>query len=88
FCGQDPANVLFRQIIGAFAQFEKARITERPSGGRKQKASRGGYAGGAAAMGYKATRGAKALEFDTEMSRRSSGCSPSVRSGRVYPSGR
>jgi site-specific DNA recombinase len=41
FCGQDPANVLFRQIIGAFAQFEKARITERLSGGRKQKASRG-----------------------------------------------
>lgn len=66
FCGQDPANVLFRQIIGAFAQFEKARITERLSGGRKQKASRGGYAGGAAAMGYKATRGAKALEVDTE----------------------
>ena len=41
FRGQDPANVLFRQIIGAFAQFERARIAERMAGGRKQKA-RGG----------------------------------------------
>ncbi|GAJ14878.1 unnamed protein product, partial [marine sediment metagenome] len=31
FRGQDPASVLFRQIIGAFAQFEKARISERMS---------------------------------------------------------
>lgn len=66
FRGQDPANVLFRQIIGAFAQFEKARIAERMSGGRKQKARTGGYAGGAAAIGYKAERGGKALEVDQE----------------------
>lgn len=64
FRGQDPANVLFRQIIGAFAQFEKARITERMSGGRKQKASRGGYAGGSAALGYRAVRGNKSLQVD------------------------
>lgn len=57
FRGQDPANVLFRQIIGAFAQFEKARITERMSGGRKQKARCGGYAGGGAPYGYVARRG-------------------------------
>lgn len=66
FRGQDPANVLFRQIIGAFAQFEKARIAERLSGGRKQKARTGGYAGGGAAIGYRVERGAKALEIDGE----------------------
>lgn len=66
FRGQDPSNVLFRQIIGAFAQFEKARITERMSGGRKQKARRGGYAGGGVVYGYTARRGAKALALDAE----------------------
>lgn len=66
FRGQDPMNVLFRQIIGAFAQFERCRITERLSGGRKQKAGQGGYAGGAAALGYRSARGTKRLEVDTD----------------------
>mgnify|MGYP001160725052 FL=1 len=66
FRGQDPANVLFRQIIGAFAEFEKSRITERMSGGRKQKAQGGGYAGGGAAIGYTSTRGAKVLELNQD----------------------
>jgi DNA invertase Pin-like site-specific DNA recombinase len=66
FRGQDPANVLFRQIIGAFAQFEKSRITERMSGGRKQKASRGGYAGGGSPLGYRVVRGSKVLHVDDE----------------------
>jgi len=64
FRGQDPSSVLFRQIIGAFAQFEKARITERMSGGRKQKARAGGYAGGCPPLGYHAIRGSKVLHFD------------------------
>jgi len=38
FRGQDAANVLFRQIIGAFAQFEKARIAERLGGGLDRNA--------------------------------------------------
>lgn len=66
FRGQDPANVLFRQIIGAFAQFEKSRISERMSGGRRQKAKKGGYAGGRAAFGYKAKKGSKRLELDPD----------------------
>ena len=66
FRGQDPANVLFRQIIGAFAQFEKARIGERLRGGRRQKARSGGYAGGRPAIGYEANRGAKVLLLDKE----------------------
>lgn len=64
FRGQDSANVLFRQIIGAFAQFEKSRITERMVGGRKQKALKGGYAGGTPPLGYRASRGSKTLEID------------------------
>ncbi|MCL6596703.1 MAG: recombinase family protein [Firmicutes bacterium] len=69
FRGNDPANVLFRQIIGAFAQFEKARIAERMTGGRRQKAARGGYSGGGAPTGYRARRGAKALEVDPDAAR-------------------
>ena len=66
FRGQDPANVLFRQVIGAFAQFERARIAERMAGGRKQKARAGGYAGGGAPIGYTAEKGAKVLALDAE----------------------
>lgn len=66
FRGQDPANILFRQIIGAFAQFEKSRIAERMTDGRKQKARTGGYAGGRAAIGYRARKGAGILELDEE----------------------
>ena len=57
FRGQDATNRLFRQIIGAFAEFEKARIADRMSGGRKVKASQGKYAGGGTPLGYKAQRG-------------------------------
>jgi len=66
FRGQDPTNVLFRQVIGAFAQFERARIAERLAGGRKQKAKAGGYAGGGAPIGYEAERGSKVLKLDGE----------------------
>ena len=48
----DPTGQLFRHIIGAFAQFERARINERMSGGRLQKAKKGGYAGGRVPIGY------------------------------------
>lgn len=51
-------------MIGAFAQFEKSRISERLTGGRKQKANTGGYAGGRAAIGYTAKRGQKYLTVD------------------------
>jgi hypothetical protein len=69
FRGNDPANVLFRQIIGAFAQFEKSGIAERMSDGRRQKTARGGYSGGGAPTGYRARRGGKALEVDPEAAR-------------------
>lgn len=59
--GNDPTSHLFRQIIGAFAEFEKARITSRMSGGRKAKAKDGGYAGGKAPLGYGSQRGSHVL---------------------------
>ena len=64
--GSDPTSHLFRQIIGAFAEFEKARITSRMSGGRKQKAKEGGYAGGRAAFGYGSHRGSHVLTVEPE----------------------
>ena len=64
--GQDPMNKAFRQMMGVFAQLEKDMITARMSGGRKQKARGGGYAGGGAAIGYQAERGKKVLELDQE----------------------
>jgi site-specific DNA recombinase len=64
--GRDPMNTAFRQMMGVFAELEKSMITARMTGGRKQKARGGGYAGGGAAIGYKAIRGGKALQLDRD----------------------
>ncbi len=64
--GRDPMNTAFRQMMGVFAELEKSMITARMTGGRKQKARGGGYAGGGAAIGYKANRGGKVLELDQD----------------------
>lgn len=61
FRGSDPSSILFRQIIGAFAEFEKSMITSRLSGGRKSKAKTGGFSGGRATFGYSDSRGSKAM---------------------------
>jgi site-specific DNA recombinase len=66
FNGQDPVSKLFRQMIGAFAEFEKSRITERLSSGRRAKARTGGYSGGRAPLGYTAKKGGKSLALDPE----------------------
>lgn len=55
---------LFFQMVGSFAEFERTMIMERTSGGRKQKAAQGGYAGGRPAFGYVAAKAAHALEVD------------------------
>lgn len=64
FDAEDPAGRLFMQIVSAFAEFEKSRITDRLSGGRKAKAVKGGYAGGRAPLGYTAKKGRKVLTID------------------------
>jgi site-specific DNA recombinase len=50
----DPMRKAFRQFMGIVSELEKAFITMRLSGGRINKAHKGGYAGGATALGYKA----------------------------------
>lgn len=65
----DTSSPTGRAMIGmlsVFAQLERDTITERLSGGRKQKAKAGGYAGGNAAIGYTTERGKKALATDKE----------------------
>ena len=62
--GNDPAATLMRQIIGAFAEFERSRITERMVAGRLQKAARGGYAGSPPPAGYRSRKGSRQLHVD------------------------
>jgi DNA invertase Pin-like site-specific DNA recombinase len=61
FRANDPAGQLFRTMISAFAQFERARINERMTGGRMQKAKTGNYSGGRPAIGYTADKNNKSL---------------------------
>ena len=52
---------VFSNMLEAFtlcvAEMERDNITKRTSGGRKVKASKGGYSGGGAPMGYKVEHG-------------------------------
>lgn len=52
---------VFANMLEAFtlcvAEMERENITKRTSGGRRQKAKRGGYSGGKPPMGYKAENG-------------------------------
>jgi len=48
----DPMRKAFRQFMGIVSELEKAFITMRLSGGRINKARKGGYAGGRAPLGY------------------------------------
>lgn len=56
FDSNDPTRKLLRQILGSFAEFEKDMIKLRMTSGRMKKAKDQGkgYAGGRAAIGYKA----------------------------------
>ncbi len=62
----DPMRKAFRQFMGIVSELEKAFITMRLSGGRLNKARKGGYAGGGVAYGYKAQE--KQLSLDGERS--------------------
>lgn len=66
FDTSSPAGRLFFQMVGSFAEFERAVITDRLSGGRKQKAAKGGFAGGKAPLGYAQQKGSKVLALDEE----------------------
>lgn len=51
---KDITRVLMRQMLGAISQYEKGVITMRLKAGRMNKIRKGGYAGGAVALGYNA----------------------------------
>lgn len=60
------AGRMFLQMLGSFAEFEKNTIVERTMGGKRQKAARGGYAGGKPPLGYRAQHGSGALVVDED----------------------
>jgi DNA invertase Pin-like site-specific DNA recombinase len=50
----DPMRTALRQMVGVFAQLERGMIAARLRAGRRLKAERGGYAGGAPGFGVRA----------------------------------
>jgi DNA invertase Pin-like site-specific DNA recombinase len=60
----DPMRTALRQIVGVFSQLERGMIAARLRSGRRLKAERGGYAGGAPRYGYKAADGALVPDDD------------------------
>jgi site-specific DNA recombinase len=61
---KDPMRKAFRQFMGIVSELEKAFITLRLTGGRINKAQKGGFAGGSTAMGYLSKN--KELKIDKE----------------------
>ena len=63
-CSQDPTRVLMRQIMGAFAQYERAVIVSRTRTARERIRARGGRCEGQAPYGYQVAgqKGQKRLE--------------------------
>lgn len=53
FGDQGVFTVVLDAMLAAMAEIERQNITMRTSGGRKQKAKRGGYSGGQAPYGYR-----------------------------------
>jgi DNA invertase Pin-like site-specific DNA recombinase len=62
-CSKDPARILVRQIMGAFAQYDRAMIVSRLRGARQRIRARGGRCEGRSPYGYKIAgdKGQKAL---------------------------
>ena len=65
-CSNDPMRKAFRQFMGIVSELEKAFITMRLSGGRINKARKGGFAGGCPAMGYTAKDKDLSINEDAE----------------------
>jgi DNA invertase Pin-like site-specific DNA recombinase len=65
FDTHNPQGKLFFQLIGSFAEFERAVITERVTSGRRLAMSKGQFGGGGVPLGYKsAGRGSKQIVVD------------------------
>ena len=52
FDTQSPVGRMLIQILGAFAEFERATIIDRVISGMERKAARGGWCGGTRPFGY------------------------------------
>ncbi|KJS20286.1 MAG: DNA recombinase [Clostridiaceae bacterium BRH_c20a] len=61
-----PEGILFFQLRGAIAEFEKAKITERMSRGRREKARQGIIVKDPKTYGYKFNKTTRQLEVDEE----------------------
>ena len=59
-----PAGRMMMQLLGVFAEFERATIIDRVVAGMEQKASKGGWCGGAKPFGYRAAIGEGRLEIE------------------------
>lgn len=59
---KDPARVMLRQMLGAFAQWEKSVIQRRLDAGLARKAAAGGFTGGRPPFGYRIVN--RDLEID------------------------
>lgn len=73
--------MILENFMAVVAEIEKENIRVRMSGGRRQKAKRGGYSGGRAPMGYKVVDGELVINEDEApavrflFERKHSGCS-------------
>ena len=58
----DPMRTAIRQMRGVFAQLERGLIRQRMAKGKREKAARGGYVGGAPRFGAAAADGQLAVD--------------------------
>jgi site-specific DNA recombinase len=58
-------GMLFLQMLGSFAEFERKQITQRMKSGRVATAKAGEYAGGGAPYGYKVINGSLVVDPET-----------------------
>ena len=58
----DPMRTAMRQMMGVFAQLERATVVGRLKAGRERKAETGGYVHGAPAYGVRAEDGALVVD--------------------------
>lgn len=59
---KDPSDFLINGLMELLDAYQRLEISMKLSRGRNKKAQQGGYAGGRAAFGYKASKGHKAIE--------------------------
>ncbi len=59
---KDPSDFLINGLMELLDAYQRLEISMKLSRGRNKKAQQGGYAGGRAAFGYKASKGHKVIE--------------------------